>query len=164
MPYVIQLVLHGTTRRAPGGVCASQAAGTDRTEQVQMIRSYGAPAAYPWAPSPVITVGVWPRAFRPARAVSASSGSTSTLTTRPAPSRWDRRAAWKPVPVPISRTRCPSASAASASMRSTVLGAEAEEVGSWKPSSSSAICVTTGTSRYAASAQRTGSVARSQGT
>ncbi|MEU3544376.1 hypothetical protein [Streptomyces paromomycinus] len=49
-------------------------------------------------------------------------------------------------------------------MRNTVLGAEADEVGSWNPSSSSVICVTIGTSRYAASAQRAGSVARSQGT
>jgi hypothetical protein len=65
---------------------------------------------------------------------SATSGSTSMVTTFPAPTRCANSAAFQPVPVPISNTRIPGPSASAPSMPATADGRDAEEVTSTPPS------------------------------
>src|SRR4051794_658407 len=82
-----------TSTSPPATSCSAHAHGTSGKAQVAMIRSYGAWVGSPARPSPTARSGWCPRLSSRARAVSTSTGSTSTECTAASPSTWHIRAA-----------------------------------------------------------------------
>ena len=88
-----RLPRRSTTTTPPGASWEIHAGGIWSVDAVAMIRSNGAATASPAAPSPACTAGCNPRLASARWAALARTGSSSTLATLRAPTRWHSSAA-----------------------------------------------------------------------
>lgn len=126
MERVTPFIRSGTTRRPCGASCSGHAGGMSHAPTVTMIASKGSGSpGTPYSASAGTTLTRWPYpvSFSSVSARRVTSGSMSTLTTRPSgPTTSASSAALQP-PEPISSTLMPGPSRACSIIRAWMKGA-----------------------------------------